>query len=65
MFHFLSRISLDLNAFHGIIPSEVGVLQSLEVLNAASNELEGSIPKEIGNLVVLEELNFGTLFFSI
>ena len=48
-FLFLCRI-LHGNSFIGTIPRELGVLESLKVLDLGMNQLTGPIPAEIGNL---------------
>ena len=40
----------------GTIPSELGKLTNLKVLNLSDNELSGTIPPELGKLTNLEEL---------
>ena len=54
--HIESRNPLESNELTGSIPSEIGLLTSLNSLNFAINELIGSIPSEIGLLTSLEEL---------
>lgn len=52
-------VSLDLNTnnLNGFIPSEIGQLKYLLILNLATNNFSGSsIPEEIGNLNSLQKL---------
>jgi Leucine-rich repeat (LRR) protein len=48
---------LDRNAFTGIIPTSLGNIRSLKVLNLSHNKLTGSIPVSLGNLQLLEQLD--------
>ncbi len=54
-------IKLELFAFEvfGNIPSELGNLDRLQVLDLSGNNLNGSIPSELGNLTELVELDLG------
>ena len=47
---------LDDNQLTGEIPSTIGNLTNLEVLNLRSNQLTGEIPSEIGQLTNLTQL---------
>ena len=49
---------LKINSLTGTIPSELGDLPGLAILNLNGNSLSGSIPTELGNLSNLEGLNF-------
>ena len=49
-------VDLRDNALAGSIPSDVGSLTNLKILNLRDNELTGSIPAELGNLTNLERL---------
>nr|XP_027081086.1 putative receptor-like protein kinase At3g47110 [Coffea arabica] len=53
-FHFRSSICFNLA---GVIPYEVGNLQTLEVLNLRFNSLKGSIPTRIFNISTLRVLS--------
>nr|NIM13762.1 hypothetical protein [Candidatus Aminicenantes bacterium]NIM80428.1 hypothetical protein [Candidatus Aminicenantes bacterium]NIN19821.1 hypothetical protein [Candidatus Aminicenantes bacterium]NIN43697.1 hypothetical protein [Candidatus Aminicenantes bacterium]NIN86447.1 hypothetical protein [Candidatus Aminicenantes bacterium] len=46
----VTQISLSNNNLSGSIPSTLGNLGSLELLNMCDNQLSGSIPSELGNL---------------
>ena len=46
----VSRLVLENNALTGPIPSELGSLDGLEVLDLGGNALTGSIPPELGGL---------------
>ena len=48
------------NQLNGEVPSELGSLASLEVLDLGSNRLSGKIPPELGNLASLEEVSFNS-----
>lgn len=48
--------SFNGNNLLGSLPTSIGDLDSLTVLNLASNQVSGSIPIEIGNLTNLESL---------
>ena len=52
-------IGLDLrsNGLTGHIPSELGSLSALKVLNLSGNQLTGSMPSDLGSLHELEELD--------
>ena len=52
----VTEISLNENNLAGTIPSEVGNLTKLFLLNLSSNQLSGSIPSELGNLIMLGRL---------
>ena len=43
----------------GTIPTELGNLTSLAILNLSANQLTGEIPAELGRLDKLEELHLG------
>ena len=54
----LSGANLNsLGGLHGPIPSEIGSLNNLTLLNLYANNLGGPIPSEIGNLSSLTSLN--------
>lgn len=40
----------------GTIPSELGLLRSLEALHLSNNQLVGSIPSQLGNIPSLKEI---------
>ncbi|KAF3458003.1 hypothetical protein FNV43_RR02665 [Rhamnella rubrinervis] len=50
-------IDLSNNRFDGEIPSSIGKLHSLVMLNLSSNNFTGSIPSSLGNLSELESLD--------
>ncbi len=52
----VTQIDLSDNSLSGIIPSSIGNLTALEVLNFAHNSITGSIPSSIGNLTNLNIL---------
>ncbi|KAF3454489.1 hypothetical protein FNV43_RR04936 [Rhamnella rubrinervis] len=52
-----TSIDLSNNKFDGEIPSSVGDLRSLIVLNLSSNSFTGTIPSSLGNLTELESLD--------
>ena len=53
----VTALHLDSNNLHGRIPSELGDLTSLRILDLSDNELYGHIPPELGNLPDLQVLN--------
>lgn len=53
----IDSIILKSNNLSGEIPSELGNLSNLEVLNLGENELNGMIPKTLGNLTKLKQIN--------
>ena len=52
-------ISLNNNGLHGQLPSELGLLSTLETVTFASNSLEGELPIELGSLASLDYLDLG------
>ncbi|KAF3454492.1 hypothetical protein FNV43_RR04939 [Rhamnella rubrinervis] len=54
---FFTSIDLSNNKFDGEIPSSIGDLRSLIVLNLSSNSFTGTIPSSLGNLRDLESLD--------
>lgn len=50
-------IDLSSNRFEGHIPSVLGDLIALRVLNLSHNRLQGHIPPSLGNLSVVESLD--------
>ena len=52
----VTELLLVFNNLRGSIPSEIGDLTSLEILELYGNQLSSSIPSEIGNLTSLEVL---------
>ena len=53
----VTELSLDENNLQGTIPSALGSLANLKVLDLHENSLTGPIPSELGNLANLEVLN--------
>ncbi|KAL4188369.1 hypothetical protein AMTRI_Chr08g159730 [Amborella trichopoda] len=53
----LTAIDISNNAFEGVIPSQIGGLKGLRVLNMSRNTLTGPIPDSIGDLRQLESLD--------
>ena len=51
------RLELDVNNLVGQIPSKIGDLTKLDVLDLRANQLSGSIPTELGNLIELTFLD--------
>ncbi|KAM3327507.1 hypothetical protein P3S68_033958 [Capsicum galapagoense] len=52
-----TNIDLSNNIFEGYIPSIMGDLIALRVLNLSHNRLQGPIPPSLGNLFVVESLD--------
>ncbi|KAK6943169.1 Leucine-rich repeat-containing N-terminal, plant-type [Dillenia turbinata] len=52
-----TSIDFSENNFDGLIPDEMGELQSLYVLNLSGNALNGNVPSSLGNLKQLESLD--------
>eukprot|EP00833_Pecoramyces_ruminatium_P003900 jgi/Orpsp1_1/1177932/evm.model.c7180000063399.1 len=50
------KIELNSKGLNGAIPSELGDLTKLEILNLNENNLTGSIPSQLGNLSNLNNL---------
>lgn len=55
----MGEVWLNDNALSGSIPSEVGYLRNLIILNFENNATSGRVPTEIGQLDGLEYLNLG------
>ena len=53
----VSSLSLSHHRLNGEIPSELGNLANLEMLNLFQNQLTGAIPPELGNLSNLTDLH--------
>lgn len=51
-------ISLEQNDLQGSLPTELGLLRSLETLEIWRNGISGSLPSEIGLLMKLQTLDF-------
>ncbi len=56
---YVIEIKLSDNNLSGSIPSQLGKLSNLEILDLNSNQLSGNIPSQLGNLSYLEILNLG------
>ncbi|KQK16405.1 hypothetical protein BRADI_1g28590v3 [Brachypodium distachyon] len=54
---FAQVLKLGNTNFTGLIPEEIGQLQSLVILNFSSNSLSGEIPKQLCNLMNLRMLD--------
>ncbi|XP_044481987.1 receptor like protein 22-like [Mangifera indica] len=52
-----TTIDFSNNYFHGEIPSSIGKLHSLRLLNMSQNSLTGQIPSSLGDLTALEALD--------
>jgi hypothetical protein len=59
----LTHLSLANNALRGAIPTQIGLLTNLKVLDLSNNQLT-SLPSEIARLTALETLNLGKNQFS-
>ncbi|XP_044482779.1 receptor-like protein 7 [Mangifera indica] len=55
-----TTIDFSNNHFHGEIPSSIGKLHSLRLLNLSQNGLIGHIPSSLGNLTALEALDLSS-----
>ncbi|GKV14813.1 hypothetical protein SLEP1_g25629 [Rubroshorea leprosula] len=55
-----TTIDFSSNQFHGLIPEELGELNSLLLLNLSHNSLNGQIPSSLGKLVELESLDLSS-----
>jgi Leucine-rich repeat (LRR) protein len=53
----LETLNISNNNLSGALPSQIGNLENLKVLNASNNNFTG-IPAEIGYLIQLEEIDF-------
>jgi Leucine-rich repeat (LRR) protein len=53
----LASLTLESNGLARIVPREIGLLTSLELLNLGGNALSGSTPTDLGELSVLSFLN--------
>jgi len=61
---YVIELKLDENQLEGSLPDEIGVLLSLESLNADDNSITGSIPSTIGNLKNMIEIDIDTNYFG-
>ncbi|XP_012856188.1 PREDICTED: putative leucine-rich repeat receptor-like serine/threonine-protein kinase At2g24130 [Erythranthe guttata] len=61
---YMEKLQLQENRIHGSIPSEIGNLSYLTLLNLTSNLLSGTITAGIGNLSRLEQLSLSDNFFT-
>ncbi|XP_044481990.1 receptor-like protein 7 [Mangifera indica] len=55
-----TAIDFSNNYFHGEIPSSIGKLHSLRLLNLSQNSLTGHIPSSLGDLTALEALDLSS-----
>nr|KYP37606.1 putative LRR receptor-like serine/threonine-protein kinase At3g47570 family [Cajanus cajan] len=53
----LSKLYMGENRFNGSIPSSIGRLSGLSLLNLSYNSISGEIPQELGQLEELQELS--------
>lgn len=60
----VTAISLLFNNIEGTIPSTIGDLQNLRVLELSFNKISGSLPESLGNLTKLEVLAFNGNYLS-
>ena len=61
---FLSPF-IDSNDLKGSIPSTIGILTGLDVLNAHSNHLTGTIPSTLIQMSALRYLELGELLMMM
>jgi len=61
---YVIELKLDENQLEGSLPDEIGVLLSLESLNADDNSITGSIPSTIGNLINMIEIDIDTNYLG-
>ncbi|XP_070675839.1 receptor-like protein 2 [Malus domestica] len=57
MSNFAPTISLSLNHMHGRIPTEIGQIHLVHILDLSGNYFSGNIPEQISNLKNLENLS--------
>ncbi|KAI8570863.1 hypothetical protein RHMOL_Rhmol01G0071000 [Rhododendron molle] len=55
-----TTIDLSFNNFRGEIPSDIGKLQGLRLLNLSHNSLSGHLPSLLRNITVLESLDLSS-----
>lgn len=55
----VSKLALNGKSLTGKIPTQLGALRGLTVLNLSQNQLTGAIPTQIGDLAALENLDLG------
>ncbi|KAJ9182691.1 hypothetical protein P3X46_006656 [Hevea brasiliensis] len=60
----LVKLNLSNNSFHGNIPSHIGNLSKLKILDFSVNEISGSIPQEIGMLNSLTYIDLSDNFLT-
>ncbi|KAL0314784.1 UNVERIFIED_CONTAM: putative LRR receptor-like serine/threonine-protein kinase [Sesamum angustifolium] len=53
----LNKLSIGINLIHGTIPSGIGNLIGLSILNLASNLFSAPLPSSIGRLIKLQEIH--------
>ncbi len=51
-------INLSYDSLNGVLPTELGDLDSLTYLNLNNNDITGTIPKELNNLKILNSIYF-------
>ncbi|MFH6996031.1 hypothetical protein [Flavobacterium sp. FlaQc-48] len=56
----VTSLALHKNYLNGFIPSEIGQLKYLKILNLSFNELSGNIPEETGQLINVEMLSLNS-----
>lgn len=60
----VSSLTVSNKMTSGYLPEELGLLDSLKILNANTSKITGKIPKSIGDLSVLETLNLQNSKFT-
>ncbi|KAF3678339.1 hypothetical protein FXO37_04417 [Capsicum annuum] len=55
-FEWFKNFKLGVNMFSDVIPDEIGLISSLEVVVLSNNSLQGKIPSSIGRLRNLQRL---------
>ena len=60
----VTQLELNDNLLNGTLPSEIGDLTKLLVLNCSGNMLGGAIPTQIGNLIMLQSIDLHKNLFN-